>query len=61
MHSEVAARESQESTVWGVHRQEGSVALCPRPWALELAVWIQSHLISSMTLSKFFHFAASQL
>lgn len=63
MDSEVAASHEAESksTVWGVRRAGGCAASCPRPWALELAAWIQSWLSSSVTLSKCFYFAESQL
>lgn len=49
------------SAVWGVHRQGSRVASGPRPRALELAVWIQSQLVSSATLRTCFHFAEAQL
>lgn len=64
MHSEggrLPAEERQVSTVWGVHRPGSSVASGPRPWVLELAVWILSQLVSSVTLRTFFHFAEAQL
>lgn len=41
--------------------QRGCAASCPRPWALELAAWMQSWLSSSVTLRKCFCFAESQL